>query len=113
MRPAVGGEPAIRLAHGVHLLGPLEGLGVVENEVDRFAGSIDAVQRTQRDALKHTGLLPVAAPEELAVVGPLAVIAKQGVESFEGVFGTHGDDRHQAPEVRLGGLGKRTRVRTK
>ena len=56
---------------------------------------------------------PVAAPEKLAVVGPVPVIAKQGVESFEGVFGAHGDGRHQAPEVRPGGLGKKTTLRTK
>ncbi len=103
----------IELADGVHLLGSLKSLGVVEDEVDGLAGSIDAVEQTQGHALQDTGFVEVAAPEELAVVGSVTVAAEQGVESLDGMFGPHGDCHHQAPEVRPGGLRKMPTLRTK
>jgi len=59
-------------------LGPFEGLGVVENEVNRFARSIDAVEYPQRHRPNDLRFVEATAPEELAVVGPVAVTAKQG-----------------------------------
>ena|GEM_PF-3157629 len=57
-----------------HLLGPLEGLGVVEDQVDRFAAPIDAIQQTQGDALKYTGLFEATTPEEHRIFFALSVI---------------------------------------
>jgi len=94
-------------------LGPLERLGVVDDEVYRFALAIEPAELLQGDGLEDFRFVPVAAPEELPVVGAMGVGAEQTVEPADGVLDPHGHGRHQTPEVRPGGLGEEAALRVK
>lgn len=46
--------------------------------------------------LGYPGFVPVAAPEEFAVVGPVPVAAEQDVEPFNDEVGANANGGHQA-----------------
>jgi len=74
--------------------------------VYRFNLAVQPAEGIQGDLADHPGLVPVAPPEELAVVGPVGVVPQQSVEPLDGVLGGHRDAHHQPPEVGPSGFVK-------
>jgi hypothetical protein len=59
-------SPHVEPADGFHLLGPLEGLGVVDDEVDRFALPVEAAELLQGHGPQGLRFLPGASPGNTA-----------------------------------------------
>jgi hypothetical protein len=93
----------IELADRRHLLGPLDRLGIVQDEVDGVALAIEPAELLHGDGPQNFRLAPVAAPEEFTVVGAVGVTAEEAVEPPDRGIDPHGHGHDQFPEVRPGG----------
>ena len=93
----------VELADAGHLLGPLEGLRLVDDQV---AGTsilaAQTFQGIQGDLLEDRRLAPVASPEELAVIGPVRRAAKEFGQAVNRRAVSDGHGQNQAPEVAPG-----------
>ena len=97
----------VQLAHRSHLLGPLERLGVVDDEkqVTILLG-VKPLEGMQGDLLDYQGPIPDATPEKLAVVGAVRRATQRLGQSPDRGAVADGEGQDQAPEMAPGGLAK-------
>ena len=103
----LAGGMMMQFADGVHLLGPLESLGIVDNEVTMtILPAIETLESIQSNFSYDPRFLPGAAPKKLAMIGSMGRAPQSLDESFNSSSVTDGDGHHQRPKMAPGGLGK-------
>jgi hypothetical protein len=90
----------MKFADRFHFFGSLERLGVIDNEKQMavfFSGQTS--QHVQSDLLHDGRFVPIASPEEFAVVGSVGRASKQPSEPFNGTAMADGYRHDQAAEM--------------
>ena len=90
----------VQLTDAIHFPGVLEGLGIVDDKI-AFAAvfPVQTAQGVDGDLLNDGRLVPVASPEEFAVVGSMCGASQQFGQAFDSAAMPDSDGHHQAAEV--------------
>jgi len=96
----LAGGVVAQFANSFHFLGSFEGLGVIDNEkqVFVFLGE-QTPQHIQCDLLRYGRLIPIASPEEFAVIGAMSTVSQGLDEPVDSAAMTDADRQHHRPEV--------------
>jgi hypothetical protein len=96
------GGMMIQSANRFDLFGSLQGLSVIDNEKQMpvFPGE-QASQHVQGYLLHYSGLIPVASPEEFAVICPMGTVTQRFDEFVNRAAMTDTDRQYHRPEIAI------------
>jgi hypothetical protein len=96
----LAGGVMVKLSDGVHLLGSLERLRIINDQEDvSVVFAKQAPQHIQRNGLHELRFVPAASPQELTVIGPVSR-ASQGLgKAFYRAAMTYCDSQNQRPKM--------------
>jgi hypothetical protein len=94
------GGMMMQFANGVHLFGSLKGLGIINNEKQMFVFlGKQTPQHIQGDLLCYGRLIPVASPEEFAMIGAMSTVTQQLNEPINSTAVADAYGQQHRPEI--------------
>lgn len=100
------GGVVMQFADGIHFLGSLESLCIIDDEKQMAVlFGKQAKQHIQGNLLHYDGLIPVAAPEEFAVIGAMGAVTQRLDEPVDRTAMTDTDRQYHRPEVAINMFG--------
>ena len=94
------GGMMMQFANSLHLLGSLESLSVIDNEKQMAVFFVEQTsQHVQCNLLRYGRFIPVASPEEFAVIGAMSTVSQRLDEPINRAAVTNADRHHHRPEI--------------
>lgn len=99
----LAGGMMMNLSDGLHLLRPLDGLRVVDDEHATAAVfTIQPSEQTQRQIPMSSRVIKTAAPEKLAVIGPVLNVSKHADDALDGACVADADGHDEVAIIGVG-----------
>jgi hypothetical protein len=96
----LSGGVVVKFANGLHLFGSFEGLGIIDNEKQMAVFFIEQTrEHIQGDLLHYYRFIPVASPEEFAVIGTVSTVPQQLDEFVNRTAMTDAYRQYHRPEI--------------
>jgi len=96
----------MKFSNRLHLLGSFESLGVIDNEKQMFIFlGKQASQHVQSDMLHYGRFIPVASPQEFAVIGTMGSVSQRFDEPVNCTAMTNADRQYHRPEIAINVFG--------